>query len=267
MNTKKTFTTTINEVTITASFNDLAENAGGSVLMEAGETVVLVTATMADKVATQDYFPLSVDFEERFYSVGAILGGRFMRREGRPSQEAVLNGRIIDRSIRPLFPKGFHKEVHVMATTISLGTYNHDVLAVIGASLALGTSSIPWNGPISSIRYTETDKGWSPFVPLDEAKECTNHILICGKEEHITMIEMEGREVSEEAVITVSEQALLDIAKLQEFQRDVIHQIGAVKQEVPSHEPSEEIVKLFEEHIAPTLSDAVFAKKDRQRHT
>ena len=104
MQKKQEFTTTVGDTTITASFTDMAEHAHGSVLVSAGDTVVFVTAVMEDHEASQDYFPLSVEFEERFYSVGAILGSRFMRREGRPSQEATLNARIIDRTIRPLFP-------------------------------------------------------------------------------------------------------------------------------------------------------------------
>ena len=259
MQQKNSFTATINDVTITATFADLAENAGGSVFIEAGDTVVFVSATMSEAVASQDYFPLSVEFEERFYSVGAILGSRFVRREGRPSQEAVLNARIIDRTIRPLFPKALHNEVQVVAMVLSFGSYNPDVLAVIGASLALGTSSIPWNGPVSAVRFSQGENGWQPFTNFEEAKDMTDHILLCGKEDKITMIEMEGKEVPEEQVIQVGEQAMRALADLQKFQQDVIAQIGREKKELTTITISDEAKQIFDTTIRPKVEQAVFS--------
>jgi len=193
----KTFQTTIDGVDIKATFTSLSENSNGSVIIEAGETVVFVTATMAKQETSKGYFPLSVEFEEKFYSVGAILGSRFLRREGRPSQEAILNARIIDRTIRPLFKKELNNEIQVIVTVLSFGKYNPDVLAIIGASLSLSVSNIPWNGPVSAVRYAQTKSGWQSFVPFEESKNLENSILICGKKDCITMIEMEGKEVAE----------------------------------------------------------------------
>ena len=261
MQQKKSFTTTINNVAITATFTNLAENAGGSVFIEAGDTVVFVSATMSEHEASQDYFPLSVEFEERFYSVGAILGSRFVRREGRPSQEAVLNARIIDRTIRPLFPKALHKEVQVVAMVLSFGSYNPDVLAVIGASLALGTSSIPWNGPVSAVRFSQTENGWQPFTNFEEAKDLTDHILLCGKESTITMIEMEGKEVEDEQVMQVGEQAMSTLADLQKFQQDIITEIGQEKEEVAVTELSSEAKQVFDTTIRPKIEQAVFSSE------
>lgn len=260
MQQKNTFTTTIDDVTISATFTDLAENAGGSVFVEAGDTVVFVSATMSDQEASQDYFPLSVDFEERFYSVGAILGSRFVRREGRPSQEAVLNARIIDRTIRPLFPKELYNEVQVVAMVLSFGTYNPDVLAVIGASLALGTSSIPWNGPVSAVRFSRTDEEWRAFTDFDVAKDLTDHVLLCGREDKITMIEMEGENVSEDQVVKVSEQAMVIIEQLQQFQQDVINQIGREKKQVPSFNVSDEVQQIFESVIQSKIEESLFSQ-------
>ena len=261
MQQKNSFTTTINDVTITATFTDLAENAGGSVFIEAGDTVVFVSATMSEHEASQDYFPLSVEFEERFYSVGAILGSRFVRREGRPSQEAVLNARIIDRTIRPLFPKALHNEVQVVAMVLSFGSYNPDVLAVIGASLALGTSSIPWNGPVSAVRFSQSENGWQPFTNFEESKDLTDHILLCGKEDKITMIEMEGKEVGEEQITQVGEQAMRVIADLQQFQQDIITQIGREKKEVSVVELSDEAKQIFDSTIRPKAEQALFSSE------
>ena len=262
MQYNKTFTTSINDVTVTASFTDLAEKADGSVLITADDTVVFVTAVMADQETSKDYFPLSVEFEERFYSVGAILGSRFLRREGRPSQEAVLNARIIDRTIRPLFPKGFHNEVQVIATVLSFGRYNPDVLAVLGASLALGTSSIPWNGPVSAVRYVRTTNGWQAFAPFDDAKHCTDMLLLCGKKDCITMIEMEGSEVPEDTILQVSDEALKTIAELQTFQQSVIDEIGKEKISFGEQKPAAETIALFDKHIRPALENNLFSEED-----
>ena len=259
MQQKNSFTTIINDVTITATFTDLAENAGGSVFIEAGDTVVFVSATMSEQEASQDYFPLSVEFEERFYSVGAILGSRFVRREGRPSQEAVLNARIIDRTIRPLFPKELHNEVQVVAMVLSLGSHNPDVLAVIGASLALGTSSIPWNGPVSAVRFSQSANGWKSFTDFEQAKDLTDHILLCGTEDKITMIEMEGKEVVEDQVTQVGEQAMHVLTDLQKFQMDVITQIGREKKQVSTTTVSEEAKQIFESIIHKKVEQAVFS--------
>lgn len=263
MQQKKTFNTTINDTTITVSFTDMAEHADGSVLVEAGDTVVFVTAVMAKNESTRDYFPLSVDFEERFYSVGAILGSRFMRREGRPSQEAILNARIIDRSIRPLFPKGLHRDVQVVATVLSFGTYNPDVLAVLGTSLALGTSSIPWDGPISAVRYVETGGAWQTLVPFETTKESTDHLLLCGKEGRITMVEMEGREVSESDIASVSKQAFRRYRPTTGISKTIIKEIGTKKITVTPKTVSPETKQLFDEHIKPTLHNALFNGDER----
>ena len=265
MQEKKSFTTTIDGATITASFTDLAEKANGSVLIEAGETVVFVTAVMSDQETDKNYFPLSVEFEERFYSIGAILGSRYVRREGRPSQEATLNARIIDRTIRPLFPKALNNEVQVIATILSFGTYNPDVLAVLGASLALGISDIPWNGPVSGVRLSRGEGGWKAFLPFDEQKKCTDHLLICGKEDRITMIEMEGKEVAEDEVNSGADVALTHIAALQKFQNDIIKEIGKEKSALSGGAVPDTVKQLFDEIIRPQIDGVIFSDGDRDK--
>src|SRR3989344_4296215 len=135
-----------------AEFTDLAENAHGSVILRLGDTVVLATAVMSKGEKDLEYFPLSVEYEERFYASGQILGSRFLRREGRPSDEAILSGRIVDRTIRPLFDSNLRNEIQVVVTVLSLDKYDPDILGVIASSLALGISDIPWNGPVSAVR-------------------------------------------------------------------------------------------------------------------
>ena len=254
----RTFKKEIAGIEIKATFNDLAKNANGSVLIEAGGTVVMVTATMSSEQSDKNYFPLSVEFEERFYAAGAILGSRFMRREGRPSSEATLSARIIDRTIRPLFSKDMYNDIQVIATVISLGKYTPDVLALIGASLAIGTSDIPWDGPVSGIKFTKTVDGWKPFAPLTESREYTNEILLCGKDNIITMIEMEGNQVPKNEVINVVGDALNIIKEIQSFQKEIIDDIGKTKISFTPPSVPEELQKFAEQTLRPKLTESLF---------
>ena len=150
---QKTFELPFGGKTFTATFSDLADQANGSVIFRYGETAVLVTAVMGKKERNElDYFPLTVDYEERFYAAGQILGSRFVRREGRPSDDAILSGRVVDRTIRPLFEQHLRTDVQIVVTVLSIDEDDPDVLGVIAASLALGTSDIPWKGPVSAVR-------------------------------------------------------------------------------------------------------------------
>src|SRR5438477_4548831 len=154
---KKVYSVEIGGKEMSAEFNDWADQANGSVLLRYGNSAVLATVVMSNKESNLDYFPLSVEYEEKFYAAGAILGSRFMRREGRPSDEAILSGRIVDRTIRPLFPKGLKRDVQVIITVLSVEDYDTDILAVNAASLAIATSDIPWSGPVSAVRIGRTE--------------------------------------------------------------------------------------------------------------
>ena len=206
--------------TITAEFTDLAEQATGSVLMRSGNTAILVAIVMGEHPKEgQSWFPLSVDYEERFYAAGAILGSRFMRREGRPSEEAILSGRIVDRTIRPLFPSHMRHEVQVVITVLSVGEEDPDTLAVVGASLALATSRIPWGGPVGAVRLGKM-KGTDTFIVNPSYIERRDgnfelDLLVCGKDGTINMIEVGGLQVEESVVIQGPEQASALITKLE----------------------------------------------------
>ena len=153
---KKIFLTKLGDKNLIAEFNDLTTNTNGSVIISYGETVILVTAVMGKNENNgASYFPLSVEFEEKFYAAGQILGSRFVRREGRPSDEAILSARIIDRTIRPLFPSYLRSEVQIVVTVLAVGEDDPDVIGVIGASLALGVSNIPWQGPVGAVRIAK----------------------------------------------------------------------------------------------------------------
>lgn len=252
MQTKK-FSTEIAGVELVAEFNDLAENAHGSVLLRYGQSAVLATAVMSKGEKDVDYFPLSVEYEERFYAAGQILGSRFQRREGRPSDEAILSGRIVDRTIRPLFNHNLRNEVQVVVTTLSLGEYDPDILGVIGASLALGTSFIPWNGPVGAVRIGKKaeEEGFivNPSYEVRQDEKYELDVIACGKDGTINMIEVGSKEVSEEVLNQALEAANAELKKLQEFQEKVIKEIGVPKAEVKEPEIPAVLKSLFESAI------------------
>lgn len=248
---------------MTAEFNDLAEQANGSVIMKYGNTIVLVTAVMGGKRDGLDYFPLTVDYEERFYAGGRIQGSRFVRREGRPSDEAILSGRIVDRTIRPLFESYIRNEVQVVATVLSIGEDDPDILGVIGASLALSTSDIPWNGPVSAIRIGrkvgETDFKISPSYLDREGGDYEFDLVACGKDGNINMIEIGGKEMDEHVVMEALKKASEEIEKIQDFQNKIIKEIGKEKKVITKPETPEELVKLFNEEVGPKIEETVFS--------
>ena len=203
-------------------------------------------------------------------------GSRFMRREGRPSEEAVLSGRIVDRTIRPLFPEGMKRDVQVMITVLSIEDYDTDLLAVNAASLAIATSNIPWNGPVSAVRLelpselgTRADSGSpagefivNPTYREREAEGLRMDLLACGKDGLINMIEVGASEVSEETLEKALAKASEEIEKIQAWQREIIAEMGHVKIGFTAPEISPEIRAAFEEIAAPKMEQAVFGSND-----
>ena len=248
---------------LTAEFTDLADQANGSVIVRLGNTTVLVTAVIGKYEKDADYFPLTVDYEERFYAAGQILGSRFMRREGRPSDEAVLSGRVVDRTIRPLFNQELRQEVQVVVTILSIAEDDPDIPAIIGASLALGASDIPWNGPVSAVRIgvLEDEKNFlvNPTYETRNAGENKLDLLACGKDGAINMIEIGAKEVAEGVIVKALETASEEIEKIQSWQKKIIKEIGKEKLTIAESQPSAELVRLFETEIDKKLFDAIFS--------
>ncbi|MBP6858566.1 MAG: polyribonucleotide nucleotidyltransferase [Candidatus Pacebacteria bacterium] len=266
---KKEYSIEIGGKTLTAEFNDLAENADGSVMVRYGNTVVLATAVMG-KMKEGDFFPLTVDYEERFYATGKILGSRYVRREGRPSTEAILSGRIVDRTIRPLFNQRMRNEVQVIITTLSIDQDDPDVVSVIAASLALGTSNIPWNGPVSAVRMARDgkhalghDRGWlvNPDFKAREEAGVVLEMVACGKDDTINMIEVASKEVGEDTMNEGLALASAEIEKVQAWQKKIIAEIGKPKTEVELPEPTPGTKELFHAEIAPKLASFVMSAK------
>lgn len=268
---KQEYSLEIGGKTLSAEFNDWANQAHGSVLVRYGNSAVLATAVMGSKDSDKDYFPLSVEYEEKFYAVGAILGSRFMRREGRPSDEAVLSGRIIDRTIRPLFPKGLKRDVQVIITVLSLEEYDADILAVNAASLALATSNIPWNGPVSAVRvgleegndefivnptYKQRDEDGSPRATMD--------LTACGKDGLINMIEVGSREVSEDVLNKALAKASEEIEKIQAWQKKIAAERGAEKTPFAKPDNDAVLAPIFDEVLRPVLKqlNGLISKQD-----
>ncbi|MBC7335227.1 MAG: polyribonucleotide nucleotidyltransferase, partial [Clostridia bacterium] len=193
----------------------VAGQAGGAVLARYGDTVVLVTATASTQPREGiDFFPLTVDYEERHYAVGRIPGG-FIKREGRPSEKAILSARLIDRPIRPLFPKDYRNDVHVVATILSVDQDNPpDVLAINGAAAALTLSEIPFAGPIGAVLVGLVDGELKINPTLAEQERSRLHLVVAGTREAVMMVEAEAEEVPEE---TVLEAIALGHAKIKEI--------------------------------------------------
>jgi polyribonucleotide nucleotidyltransferase len=250
-----------------AEFNDLADQAHGSVMIRYGDTVVLVTAVMSpDPKPGGDFFPLTVDYEEKFYATGQILGSRFVRREGKPSDEAILSGRIVDRTIRPLFDQYIRNEVQVIVTVLSIGAFDPDVLAVVGASLALGTSHIPWNGPVSAVRIgRSTEGGWiiNPSYETRGADGYTFDLVACGKDGMINMIEVNAHEIAADQVMEALTEASKTIESIQQFQQEIIAKRGKEKVVIPPPAIPEDMQTLFATEIAPHLFAAVFENETK----
>ncbi|NQV88298.1 MAG: polyribonucleotide nucleotidyltransferase [Parcubacteria group bacterium] len=259
---KKEYSVEVNGKTLIAEFSDLTDQANGSVILKYGNTTLLATAVMSKgEKDGYDFFPLTVDYEERFYASGQILGSRYMRREGRPSDEAVLSGRIVDRTIRPLFPQWIRHEVQIVITVLSLGEEDPDVLAVIAASLALGTSDIPWDGPVSAVRIGKIGSDSLLINPTYTTREpgLSLDIVACGKDGNINMIEVGSKQVSESEINDGLKLASEEIEKLQVFQKKVISEVNKEKKVIPKPELSEEIKKLFEKEMENKLHPAVFS--------
>ena len=265
MQTKK-FTCEIGGKTIAVEFSDLAEQAHGSALVRLGDTVILGTAVMSDYTRDGiDYFPLTVDYEERFYAAGMILGSRFIRREGRPSEEAILISRLIDRGLRPLFNQKIRNEAHVVALALSFDGENEpDIPAMLAASLALGTSSVPWDGPLASLRIGRVD-GKFVINPLrSELEKSDLNLVASAKAGKINMIEAGAKEVPEEDLLAALEFALPELAKLEEFQKKIISELGKEKIMPPVQEEPEAMSKIFTERFYQRVQEAMFLKDVRQ---
>lgn len=247
----------------------MAKQASGAVLVRYGETVVLVTST-ASKEAREgmDFFPLTVDYEEKMYAVGKMPGG-FLRREGRPGNSAILNARLIDRPIRPLFDKRCRNDIHVMATVLSVDYDNApELCGMLGASASLGISDIPWDGPIAGVRVGRIDGKFVINPTQEQLKVSTLNITVAGSETAILMVEGGAQEAPEEDVLDAIMFGHETIKELVAFQKKIIEEVGKLKRTLIFPEIPEEIKTAIYAYAERPLKEAIFNpdKLTREAH-
>lgn len=261
---KKEYTLEVGGRILTATFTDLAEQAHGSVMLKYGETVVLATACMSkDSVAGLGFFNLTVEYVERFYAAGKILGSKFMRREGRPSEEAVLGSRVIDRTLRPLFDQSIRHAVQVIVTVISVDDNDPTILAINAASLALAVSNIPWNGPVGAVRigkYDDDTLKINPSIKLrDSDDKYKFDLTVCGRGGTINMIEASAHQTKEEELEQALSRASEEIIKIENWQKNIVKELGHEKRVIEKDVLNVGAEELFNENILPKMEKAIFS--------
>ena len=262
------FSTDFGGRTLTIETGKIAKQANGAVLVRYGETAVVVAVTGTDTPREGvDFFPLTVDFEEKMYAVGKIPGG-FLRREGRPAETAILTSRLIDRPIRPMFPEGYHNDVQIVATAVSVDPDNApDIPAMIGASCALSISDIPFEGPIAGVRVGLIDGQFIVEPTVEQAKVSELNLAVAGTKDAILMVEAGAKEVSEDVMLDAIWFAHGEIKKLVEFQEKIQAEVGKPKMEVPLYTPPAELVdeikEYGEEKLRAALMDADKLHRDK----
>lgn len=236
----------------------LAKQAGGAVLVRYGDTAVLVTATAsAEPREGIDFFPLTVDYEEKLYSVGKIPGG-FIKREGRPSESAILSGRLIDRPIRPLFADGFRNDVQVVATVLSVDQNNPpDIPAMIGASCALCISDIPFDGPIGGVRIGRIDNQFIINPTVDEQEKSELNLVVAGTKDAVIMVEAGADELPEEIILEAISFGHEVIRTIIDFQLKITSAIGKPKRNIKLFDVTSDIDTAVREYVTEKLDAAV----------
>lgn len=244
----------------------LAKQANASVTVRYGDTMVLVTTTASREAREDiDYFPLTVDFEEKLYAAGKIPGG-FIKREGRPSDHAIVSARQIDRPIRPLFPKGFRNSVQIIAVALSSDLVNPlDVLGITGASAALSISDIPFDGPIAGVRVGRVDGKFVINPTYAQVNEGDLSLVVAGSADAITMVEGEAKFVSEQDMVDALEFAHGHIKELVKAQETLIQKLGRPKMAYNVKQPPEELLKKVEAFASARMADAVDNKTKEER--
>ncbi len=251
---------------LTIETGEIAKQAGGSVLVRYDDTVILSTATASSVAKDTDFFPLTVSFEEKLYSVGKIPGG-FLRREGRPSEHATLTARLIDRPIRPLFAEGFRNEVQVVNTVLSVDQdRSQEMAALFGSSLALCISNIPFDGPVAGVVVGYVDGKYIINPTKEEEERSLIHLTIAGTKEAINMVEAGAKEVSEEVMLDGLMFGHEYIKKLCAYQEEIIAKCGKEKMEVTLYEIAPEVKAYVDANGKARLEEAVSIKQKLERY-
>ncbi len=263
----QTYTTEMQGRTLTLETGRLAKQASGAVLMKYGDTVVLVTATVADEAREGiDFFPMTVDYEERLYAVGRIPGG-FIKREGRPTERAILGCRLTDRSLRPLFPKNFHNSVHIVATVLSMDQdCPPETLSIIGASAALSISKIPFEGPVGAVIVGLIDGKPVVNPNQEDTQKSDLHLMLAGTKDAVMMVEAGSNEISREDVLKCIEAGHEQIREIVALQEKMVADVGVSKMEVVTRELPQEMFAKIEPLVKSKIEAAfqIADKKERE---
>jgi polyribonucleotide nucleotidyltransferase len=238
--------------------NRVGFRSTASVLVTYGDTVVLGTAMVGSRPVVLDYFPLSIDYEEKFYAAGKISGSRFIKREGRPSDEAILIGRLIDRPIRPLFPKGYRQEVQVVSSVLSLDpNFRPDIVAMIAASSALMLTGTPFDGPVAGVRVGRVDGKFKAFLTPEEREASDLDLAVAGIKSGITMVEAGANEVSEETVAEALTWAFEAYQPAIDLQKKLFEKVAPVAQEYKLVLPNKDIQAAVDKWVDGKLGKAL----------
>lgn len=237
--------------TLSLEVNRVGFRSTSSVIVRYGETVVLGTAMVSDKtIQGLDYFPLSIDYEERFYAAGKISGSRFIKREGKPSDDAILIGRLIDRPIRPLWPKGYRHEAQGVATVLSMDPeFRPDMVAMIAMSAAFMLTGAPFDGPVAGVRIGLVDGKPKAFATYEELDKGELDLVVAGAKDAIMMVEAGAREVSEDVIVSALEYAQEIMKPAIELQEELVKKVGVTAQEYELVLPNEEIQNKVEKWV------------------
>lgn len=267
MDSIQKYTFKIGENEIELETGKLARSAGGAVTVKCGDTVLLVTATGSEEPRPGiDFFPLLVDYEEKMYAIGKIPGS-YMRKEGRPSDKAILISRLIDRPIRPLFPKGYRKDVQIVAACLSSDQITQpDTLAILGSSVALGLSGLPFDGPVGAVRVSRVNGHLKANPTYEEASNSNLDIVVAGTQDSVIMVEAGCTFVTEEEILEAVDFALKEINKQIEAQKQFFEQCGIVKQVFVDPFDTSELKKLIEETAKDKINAAYhnFSRDERK---
>ena len=254
----RTFKTAIGGKLLELEIGKVCELANGQVMVRYGDTVVNVTACASKEPRPDiDFFPLSCDYEEKMYAAGKIPGG-FIKREGRPSERAILNSRLMDRPLRPLFPKGFYNDVQVVATVMCVDNdAPSEIAAMIGSSVALAISDIPWDGPTGSVLIGMVDGQFVVNPSLAQREESTMHLVVSGTKEAIMMVEAGAQEVPEETILDAIMFAHEEIKKIVEFIEAIVAEVGKPKMEIELYKVPEDIETAVREYAEDKMRVAI----------
>ena len=262
----RTFKTAVGGRLLEFELGKICEQANGQVMVKYGESVVSVTVC-ASKEAREDidFLPLSCDYEEKMYASGKIPGG-FIRREGRPSEKAILSSRLMDRPLRPLFPKGYHNDVVVVSTVMSVDLdCETDIMAMVGASVAIATSDIPWEGPIAAVRVGRVDGRFIINPTLEQREQSDINLTVAGTKDAIMMVEAGADEVSEEVMLDAIFFGHEEIKKLVEFIDEIVAEVGKPKKELVLKQIPEDIDAAVRAYATGRMQEAIhtFDKLER----